>query len=82
MHNVIMEGRKNLTLSGIKDCKNFEDNTVLLESEQGFMTIKGEDLKINSFSVETGDLTLSGKIYLIAYKDDTATSGFLKRLFK
>ena len=82
MHNLIMESRKKLNLSGIKDCKCFEDDLVVLLTEMGELSIKGESLHIDSFSVETGDLIMNGTIFAIVYTNDEKTRGFFSRIFK
>lgn len=82
MHNLIMESRKKLNLSGIKDCKSFEDDLVVLLTEMGELSIKGESLHIDSFSVETGDLIMNGTIFAIVYTNDEKTRGFFSRIFK
>jgi len=47
MQNVILENRKKLTLTGIKDVLSFDDEIIVLESELGLLNIKGRDLKVN-----------------------------------
>ena len=58
MQNVILENRKKLTLTGIKDVLSFDDEIIVLESELGLLNIKGRDLKVNKISVETGDVII------------------------
>ena len=60
MQNVILENRKKLTLTGIKDVLSFDDEIIVLESELGLLNIKGRDLKVNKISVETGDVIIEG----------------------
>ncbi len=82
MHNIIMEARKSVVISGVKDCKSFEDELIVLETEMGELSIKGEGLHIGSFSVETGDLTMTGSVYAIVYTNDNKAGGFFSRIFK
>ena len=60
MQNVILENRKKLTLTGIKDVLSFDDEIVVVESELGLLHIKGVDLRVNKISVETGDVIVDG----------------------
>ena len=39
--NIIIEDRKKLTLSGVKDVISFDDETLLLETVLGRQTLKG-----------------------------------------
>ena len=81
--NVIIEGRKKLNISGVKNVTSFDDETVLLETYLGNMTVKGEGLHIESFNTETGDLSAVGKIHAVVYMSDAKVSGgFLSRIFR
>lgn len=81
-HNLVMEERRKLSLSGILDVDSFDDETVIAYTESGQMTIKGRQLHVNKFSVETGDMVLEGEIFAISYCDEKRTTGFFSKLFK
>ncbi len=81
-HNVIMEQRKKLNLSGVKEVKSFDEETVILETYMGNLTVKGEDLNIESFSVTTGELVAQGNIYALVYSNSSREKGMLRRLMK
>lgn len=83
IQNVIIENRKKLNISGIKDVSSFDDETILLDTVFGKMTIKGENLHIESYNTQTGDLVAKGKVYAVVYMSDTKTSGgFISRIFR
>lgn len=84
MQNIILENRKKLTLTGIKDVLSFDDEIVIVESELGLLNIKGTDLRVNKISVETGDVIVDGTIRAIEYsdKDITSKQGFMSKIFK
>ena len=83
IQNVIMENRKKLNISGVKDVSSFDEETILLDTSLGKMTIKGEGLRIESYNTATGDLSAVGKVYAVVYMSDARTSGgFLSRLFR
>ncbi|MBP0979086.1 MAG: sporulation protein YabP [Oscillospiraceae bacterium] len=65
--NIILENRKKIMISGVKDIDNFDDNTVSMITTLGSLIIKGSDLKINKFSVETGDVSIEGTVNNILY---------------
>lgn len=82
-HNVIMEDRKTLTITGITDIESFDEQAVILFTDSGELMIRGYNLHINKIDVESGDLTLEGEIYSLIYSDDQPQqSGFFSRLFK
>lgn len=80
-HSLIMQGRKNLSISGVKDVKTFDDETIVLITEMGILNIKGNDLRINGFSTSSKDINIEGKIYALIYSDEES-GGFFKRLMK
>lgn len=83
IQNVIIENRKKLNISGVKDVTSFDEETILVDTALGKMTIKGEDLRIESFDTATGDLSAVGKVYAVVYMTDARVSGgFLSRLFR
>ncbi len=83
VQNVIIENRKRLNISGVKDVSSFDDETVLLDTTFGKMTVKGEELHIESFNNTTGDLTATGKVHAVVYMSDAKVSGgFFSRIFR
>lgn len=69
IHNVIMEGRSKMSISGVTDVDCFDENTILIYTIMGELTIKGKHLQVNDVSVETGEMSLHGDIWSIQYGD-------------
>ena len=80
-HNIIIEDRKKFTLTGVRDVLSFDENSVVLLTGLGKLTIKGEELKLGQFDNSKGDISGEGKIYAFGYSDEE-TGGFFSRLFK
>ena len=80
--NVIIESRKKINISGVKEVLSFDEETLLLDTSLGKMTIKGENLHIASFNTETGDLVGDGKVHAVVYMSDAQSGGFFTRIFK
>lgn len=84
-HNVILEDRRVLTVSGVTDIDSFDEQTVILFTDLGELTIKGEDLHINKLNVDSGELSVEGNIHGLSYAEpDNRPSGggILSRLFR
>ena len=45
VQNLILENRNKLSISGVKDVMSFDDQVVIMETELGLLTVKGENLK-------------------------------------
>ena len=84
VHNVILGGRKKLTISGVTDVDSFDERCISLYTQLGELVIKGRELHINSMSVETGDMTIEGDIWALNYgdKDKKSSATFLGKLFR
>lgn len=82
-HNLIMQDRSSLSVSGVSDVDSFDEQTVVMYTNMGELTVKGDDLHINKLNVESGDIVMEGKIYSMSYSDDSPKSkSFLSKLFK
>lgn len=83
-HNIIMENRKILSVSGISDVDSFNEDLIVLFTDLGVLTVKGDNLHINKLSVESGELNVEGDIQSINYSDEETkkNGGFLSKLFK
>lgn len=82
--NLILENRRNLSISGITDVDSFDEKAICLYTQLGELTIQGKELHIDSMSVETGDMTITGDIWSVVYGDKERKSpvSFLGRLFR
>ncbi|MBO5571867.1 MAG: sporulation protein YabP [Ruminococcus sp.] len=82
--NLILENRKNLSISGITDVDSFDEKSIELYTQLGELTIQGRELHIDSMSVETGDMTITGDIWAIIYgdKDRKGPISALGKLFR
>ena len=85
IQNIILENREKLSLSGILDVLSFDDQIIILETELGMLTVKGENLRINKLSIDTSEVVVEGDISSLAYNDkdfDKKSGSFLSKIFK
>lgn len=82
-HNLVLEDRRMLTVSGVSDVDSFDEETVVVFTDLGELTIRGSNLHINRLSVEVGELTVEGNITALIYSEDSPKSGgFFSRVFR
>ena len=83
-HNVIMESRQRLSISGVTEIDSFDETAVVLFCETGSLEIRGEALHINRIDVDSGDLSLEGaRIDSLCYADNRPNRGSLfSKLFR
>lgn len=85
LHNAILENRKKLTLSGIEDVDCFDEESITLFTDDSALCVKGSDLHLSKLSVETGEVSIEGKIDSLVYSDGEMKSkgmNFFARLFR
>ena len=61
-HRLLLNNRRTGTVSGVTDVISFDIAEILLETEQGMLTIKGADLHVNRLTLEKGEVDIEGRI--------------------
>ncbi len=74
-HSVLLCNREKAELTGITDVQSFHDTEILLSSPYGDISVEGNNLKIDSFSVESGRITILGSVSGLFYFDKANASG-------
>lgn len=86
IQNLILENRKKLSISGVNDVLSFDDQVVMIETELGLLTVKGENLRINKLSIDTSEVIVEGEISFLSYSDKEQekqkSGGFISKIFK
>ena len=80
-----LEDRKKLTLSGVLEVVNFDDEKISLNTILGNLAIKGEGLKMNKLDVQNGDVIIIEYISSMIYsgKDGKKSKeSIIKKIFK
>ena len=82
-HRLVLEERGILTATGVSNVDSFDDTVIVAYTDLGELTIRGENLQLNRLNVETGELTVDGRISAMIYTDNQPKSaGILKKLFR
>ena len=69
IQNIILENREKLTVTGVVDVLSFDDQIVIVETQLGLLTIKGEELRINKLSIDSLEVIIEGEIFNLVYSD-------------
>lgn len=85
-HEVVMINRRSLAISGVKNVESFDSEEFLLETEGGFLTIRGQNLHMKNLSLETGEVAIEGLVNEMGYLEQgqagDRSKGFFGKLFK
>ncbi len=82
-HTLIIEQRKRIQVTAVKNTERFSDKEVLVYTECGDLLIKGNGLEVNNCAAP-GDIEISGHIDSAAYVSENyhIPDNFLSRLFR
>lgn len=82
-HNLVLEDRHNLSITGVSDVDSFDESTIIIFTDMGELTVKGEDIHIKNLNVDAGEVSLEGKISSLSYADNVMKqTGFFSRVFR
>ena len=85
LQNIILENREKLSISGVLDVLSFDDQIVILETELGLLTVKGDNLRINKLSLDTAEVIIDGEIYNLGYSEkdvNQKSGGLFNKIFR
>jgi len=85
IHNVSINGRKELIMEGVKHVDSFDESEISLETNMGNVILKGEGLHITQLNLETGSLAAEGFFTSVQYvesKGKARRKGLLNRILK
>ena len=80
-HHIILEQRESLSVSGVDEVESFDENTIVMNTSQGVLVVRGEGLHIEKLSLDGGDLRVEGQVDSLNY-EEAARGGFLSRLLR
>ncbi len=79
-HRLILEDRERLTVSGVEEVESFDENLIVMDTAQGVLVVRGEELHIEKLSLDGGDLKVEGMVESLTYEAERRKGGFLSRL--
>ncbi len=81
--SLILEDKRFLSVSGVSDVASFDEQNIVAQTVMGELTVSGNELKINNFSTQTGDLSVEGNIASLCFSERAESSGgFFSRIFR
>lgn len=84
-HRLILENRRKSTISGVQDVRSFNEEEILLLTEEGKLKIVGEQLHIKRLNLEKGETDIEGKVNSLIYLSRNPSpkkDSLLKRMFR
>ena len=80
-HRLTLDNRARMELTGVKDVSGFDENTVILTTDMGDVTVRGQGLHIDKIDLDAGTVELKGKVNEFSYDETSEHGSFWTRLF-
>ncbi len=85
-HKLILNNRRTCNLTGINDVLSFDENEIILETDQGMLMIKGNELHVSRLTLDKGEVDIDGRIDSFTYSEQSGMGAkgesLLSRLFQ
>lgn len=86
VHKIMLTNPRTCTINGVSDVLSFDVHEILLETDQGMLMIKGDELHVNRLTLDKGEVDVDGKIDSLTYSENAGYGGksesLLSKLFK
>lgn len=84
VQSLLLENKEILNVTGVESVANFNDEAVVLLTNKGKLTIKGQKLNISKLNVDEGKLVVRGLINSMAFSENEQKEkiGLVRRIFK
>ena len=85
-HKISLNNRLSGTMTGVREVISFDGGEIILDTEQGIMIVKGEDLHVTRLTLDKGEVEINGRIDGILYTENEDKKrdrgSFLAKLFQ
>ena len=79
-HKLQLNERRSLTMTGVAEVVSFDDSTVVLQTSLGTLIVQGQQLKLQTLSLEGGQVAVDGTVSALIY-EEPRSGGWRQRLF-
>lgn len=82
LHKLNLSNRKELDLVGVEEVISFNEDKIILQTNQGVLEIKGQELNIQKLNLDEANIEIRGLVFSLFYSDSKSEKSILKKLFK
>lgn len=81
-HDIILEGRSKLTVTGVQKVLHCSAEGAALETGKGTLHLTGAQISMQTLDLEAGEAKLTGRFDALEYTASRAAGGFWHRLLR
>ena len=78
-HKLTLNQREQLTVTGVSEVMGFDENTVVLRTDLGILSIHGKELQLKELSVDSGQMAVRGQLCALIYEEPRRRRSLLGR---
>ena len=79
-HKLILNGRRQLTVSGVTEVLSFDETAVIARTELGTLVVQGKELQLKTLLPEGGQVSVEGNISALIYEEPRPAGSLWRRL--
>ena len=68
-HLLTLEGRGKLSISGVEEVESFDEQEIVMRTVAGGLVVTGAGLSVSRLSVDSGDVSVNGRIDALRYEE-------------
>ncbi|MEE1243541.1 sporulation protein YabP [Frisingicoccus sp.] len=68
-HKLVLLNRVSTQMTGVLDVISFDTNEIVMDTEEGLLMIRGEDLHVNHLTLEKGEVHIDGHVDSLVYSN-------------
>lgn len=81
-HKLELDHLHGVSMTGVFAVPTFTDRTATVRLKDETLYVTGHDLEIKTLDIENGKLVLAGVVSELRYRQSSAPTSFVKRIFK
>ena len=81
-HELRLENRARLSVNGVREVESFDEESVVLHTTKGVLVIRGQQLHLQTLSIEGGQVAVDGTVDAMSYEEAQRKGGLFSRLLR
>lgn len=73
-HEIILKTRREMRVSGVTEVESFDETGAVFHTVCGTVTVEGKEIRIGVLDVESGNVSLSGRVDAVFYSSEERES--------
>ncbi len=80
-HTLYIDNRNTITVTGVTDVGSFNEELIHLSTSLGDVSITGESLQVTKLDLQSGEVTVTGRITSLSYSETRTKGTLFSRMF-